>query len=120
MNDIADSRYDGMVERTKNRPLVNNEVSKKEAYCLAAALSLFAFILVCMLNHRTIYLSFAALFLAATYPLTKRFFAMPQAYLGVAFGMGIPMAFMALTNNIPQCGLGVVSSKYFLGYRLRY
>jgi 4-hydroxybenzoate polyprenyltransferase len=113
MNDIADSRFDGMVERTKNRPLVSNEVSKKEAYCLAAALSLFAFILVCMLNHKTIYLSFVALFLAATYPLTKRFFAMPQAYLGVAFGMGIPMAFAALTNNIPPVAWVLLAANIF-------
>ena len=113
MNDIADSRYDGMVERTKNRPLVKAEVSKKEAYWLAAALSLCAFILVCMLNKKTIYLSFAALFLAGTYPLTKRFFAMPQAYLGIAFGMGIPMAFAALTNHIPTVAWILLAANIF-------
>ena len=73
MNDIADSKYDGLVERTQHRPLVNNEVSKKEAYILAAALSLVAFGLVCTLNALTIKLSFLALILAASYPFTKRF-----------------------------------------------
>lgn len=101
MNDIADRHYDGHVERTQNRPLVTGEVSVKEAILLAAGLSLVAFSLVCFLNKMTILLSIAALFLAATYPLTKRFLAIPQAYLGITFGFSIPMAFAALTNQIP-------------------
>jgi 4-hydroxybenzoate polyprenyltransferase len=101
MNDIADSQYDGLVERTQHRPIPNNEVSKKEAYVLAAMLSLAAFGLVNLLNMLTVKLSVLALFLAITYPLTKRFFVMPQAYLGIAFGFGIPMAFAAISNNIP-------------------
>jgi 4-hydroxybenzoate polyprenyltransferase len=101
MNDIADSQYDGLVERTKNRPLPNKEVTKKEAYYLALGLSVVAFGLVCLLNTLTIQLSVLALFLALTYPLTKRFFVMPQAYLGVAFGFGIPMAFAAIGNHVP-------------------
>ena len=100
MNDIADSKYDGLVERTKNRPLATNEVSKKEAYLLAGGLSLVAFGFVCVLNVLTIKLSVLALFLAASYPLTKRFLAIPQAYLGIAFGFGIPMAFAAINGQI--------------------
>ncbi|MEQ1598524.1 MAG: 4-hydroxybenzoate octaprenyltransferase [Methylotenera sp.] len=101
MNDIADRKYDGQVERTKNRPLATGEVSVKEAYLLAAGLSLAAFGLVLLFNKTTILLSFAALFLAATYPFTKRFLAIPQAYLGVAFGFAIPMAFAAVNEFIP-------------------
>ena len=101
MNDIADRKFDGLVERTKNRPLATGEVSVKEAYLLAAGLSLLAFLLVLQLNQTTVFLSFAALFLAATYPFTKRFLAIPQAYLGIAFGFGIPMAFAAVENHIP-------------------
>lgn len=101
VNDIADSQYDGLVERTQYRPLPNKEVTKREAYLLALVLSLMAFALVCLLNTLTIKLSLLALFLAITYPLTKRFFVMPQAYLGVAFGFGIPMAFAAVTNAVP-------------------
>lgn len=101
MNDIADSQYDGLVERTQYRPIPNGEVSKKEAYVLAVMLSLVAFGLVNLLNMLTVKLSVLALFLAITYPLTKRFFVMPQAYLGIAFGFGIPMAFAAISNNIP-------------------
>lgn len=100
MNDIADMQYDGLVERTKNRPLANNEVNKKEAYILAAVLSLIAFGLVCFLNKLTIQLSVLALLLAASYPFTKRFLAIPQAYLGIAFGFGIPMAFAATMGYI--------------------
>ncbi len=101
MNDIADRKYDGLVERTKNRPLATGEVNVNEAYLLAAGLALAAFCLVVLFNQKTILLSFAALFLAATYPLTKRFLAIPQAYLGVAFGFGIPMAFAAVNDYIP-------------------
>jgi len=101
MNDIADHKFDGYVERTQYRPLPNKEATKKEAYLLAAALSLLAFGLVNLLNLLTVQLSVLALFLAITYPLTKRFFAMPQAYLGIAFGFGIPMAFAAINNAVP-------------------
>ena len=101
MNDVADHKFDGYVERTQYRPLPNKEASRKEAYLLAAALSLLAFALVNLLNLLTVQLSFLALFLAITYPLTKRFFAMPQAYLGIAFGFGIPMAFAAINNEVP-------------------
>lgn len=102
MNDLADRDFDGKVERTRGRPLATGEVSVKEALVLALLLALLAFVFVCFLNRLTILLSFAALFLAASYPFTKRFFAMPQAYLGVAFGFGIPMAYAALTGAIPE------------------
>ena len=102
LNDIADSKYDGQVERTKNRPLATGELNVKEAYLLAGGLCILAFTLVLQLNQKTVFLSFAALFLAATYPFTKRFLAIPQAYLGVAFGFGIPMAFAAVNNLIPS------------------
>ncbi len=101
MNDLADRDFDGHVERTNKRPLATGEVSVKEALALAAVLSLLAFGFVLFLNKLTIMLSFAALFLAATYPFTKRFLAIPQAYLGIAFGFGIPMAFAAITDQVP-------------------
>jgi 4-hydroxybenzoate polyprenyltransferase len=101
MNDIADRKYDGQVERTKNRPLATGEVQVKEAYLLTMGLVVMAFALVLLFNKTTIFLSFAALFLALTYPLTKRFLAIPQAYLGIAFGFGIPMAFAAVNDQIP-------------------
>jgi 4-hydroxybenzoate polyprenyltransferase len=113
MNDIADSPFDGHVERTKNRPIVNGEVSAKEALYLASSLSLSAFILVCFLNKMTILLSIAALFLAITYPLTKRFLAIPQAYLGLSFGFGIPMAFAAVNNAIPDIAWWLLLANMF-------
>ncbi len=101
VNDYADREFDPHVERTKNRPLAMRAVSTKEALLLAAGLSLVAFLLIQPLNRLTIELSFVALFLAASYPFTKRFFAMPQAYLGIAFSFGIPMAFAAQTGEVP-------------------
>lgn len=102
LNDIADSRFDAYVERTQHRPLAKHEISKKEAYLLAAVLALVAFGFVCTLNSFTIKLSFVALLLAATYPYTKRFLTIPQAYLGIAFSFGIPMAFAAIMNDLPS------------------
>ena len=113
MNDIADSEYDGLVERTQYRPLVNNEVSKKEAYILAIGLSLVAFALVCMLNTLTIKLSVVAMLLAASYPFTKRFLSIPQAYLGIAFGWSIPMAFSAILGNIPAIAWVLLMANIF-------
>lgn len=101
MNDVADRNFDGHVARTNQRPLVSGEVSVKEALVLVVILSLIAFSFVLVLNRLTILLSIPALFLAASYPLTKRFFALPQAYLGVAFGFGIPMAFSAIQGLVP-------------------
>ena len=101
MNDVADRNFDGHVARTNQRPLVAGEVSVKEALVLAAILSLIAFGFVLVLNPLTILLSIPALFLAVSYPLTKRFFALPQAYLGIAFGFGIPMAFAAVQGVVP-------------------
>ncbi len=102
INDYADRKIDPHVERTKNRPMAAGKVSSKEALLLAAGLSLIAFILILPLNLLTIVLSVPALFLAASYPFTKRFFAMPQAYLGIAFSFGIPMAFAAQTDSLPS------------------
>ncbi|AKH37006.1 MULTISPECIES: 4-hydroxybenzoate octaprenyltransferase [Nitrosomonas] len=101
INDFADRRIDPHVERTKNRPLAAGIVTPKEAVLLAAGLSFCAFLLVLPLNQLTWLLSVGALFLAGTYPFTKRFFAMPQAYLGIAFSFGIPMAFAAQTGELP-------------------
>ncbi|PTQ76977.1 4-hydroxybenzoate polyprenyltransferase [Nitrosomonas oligotropha] len=101
INDYADRKIDPHVERTKNRPMAAGRVSSKEALLLAAGLSICAFLLILPLNQLTILLSVPALFLAASYPFTKRFFAMPQAYLGIAFSFGIPMAFAAQTDSLP-------------------
>lgn len=101
INDYADRHIDKHVKRTCERPLTSGKVSEREALWLAAGLAVLAFLLVLPLNLLTIALSIPAVFLAASYPFTKRFFAIPQAYLGIAFGFGIPMAFAALTNHVP-------------------
>ena len=97
-NDMLDRKFDSFVTRTKLRPLANRSIPVKNAFFLLITLLLGAFICVLFLNENAFYFSLVALFLALTYPLTKRFFVMPQAYLGLSFGMGIPMAFVA--NNI--------------------
>ena len=101
INDYADRDFDPHVARTRERPLAAGKVSPKEALLLAAGLSVLAFLLILPLGKFVIGLSFVALFLAASYPFTKRFFAVPQAYLGIAFGFGIPMTYAALWGEIP-------------------
>ena len=101
INDYADRNIDGHVERTRNRPLATGMVSTREALLLALGLSVLAFLLLLPLNGLVIWLSVPALFLAASYPFTKRFLAIPQAYLGIAFGFGIPMGFAAILGEVP-------------------
>lgn len=101
INDYFDRDFDRHVARTQSRVLTTGLIKPKEALLVAAFLALLAFFLVLMLNALTIKLSFIALVLAATYPLMKRLFGVPQAYLGIAFGFGIPMAFAAITNSVP-------------------
>jgi 4-hydroxybenzoate polyprenyltransferase len=113
LNDIADRNFDSLVERTQHRPFAKGEITVKEAYGLAVVLALLAFVLVCFLNAKTITLSFVALFLAATYPYTKRFIAIPQAYLGIAFGFGIPMAFAAIVNDLPNIAWWLLLANVF-------
>jgi 4-hydroxybenzoate polyprenyltransferase len=101
INDYADRDFDVHVARTQHRPLAARELSAKEALILAAVLAAIAFVLILPLDPLVIALSFPALFLAVTYPFTKRFLAIPQAYLGIAFGFGIPMAFAAHQSATP-------------------
>lgn len=101
INDYADRHIDKHVARTKNRPLTSGKVSERETLWLAAGLAFSALILILPLNKLTFLLSIPAVLLAASYPFTKRFFAIPQAYLGIAFGFGIPMAFAATLGSVP-------------------
>jgi 4-hydroxybenzoate polyprenyltransferase len=113
INDFADRDFDPHVERTKNRPLAAGLVSKKEALALFAVLVLLSFLLILRLNTLTLKLSVAAVFLAASYPFTKRFFAIPQAYLGIAFGFGIPMGFAAQTGSVPAVAWAMLAANVF-------
>ena len=101
INDFADRKIDGKVKRTKNRPLATGKISPKEALMVFAVLSLIAFILVLQLNLATILLSTVALLLAATYPFMKRYHSLPQVHLGAAFAWSVPMAFTAVTGEMP-------------------
>jgi 4-hydroxybenzoate polyprenyltransferase len=101
INDYADQDFDRHVLRTKDRPITSGKISGKEALLLAAILALIAFLLIQPLNDLTKKLSFFALAVAILYPFTKRFFAIPQAVLGIAFGFGIPMAYAAVLGFIP-------------------
>lgn len=101
INDYADRDIDKHVKRTQDRPITCGKVEPDEALRLAATLTFLALLLILPLNALTIQLSIPAVFLAASYPFTKRFLAIPQAYLGIAFGFGIPMAFAAEQSTVP-------------------
>jgi 4-hydroxybenzoate polyprenyltransferase len=101
INDYADRWLDPQVERTRGRPLATGAVSGREALLVFALLMIAAFALVLTLNPLTVYLSIVGLFLAASYPYLKRYTYLPQVYLGLAFGWGIPMAFAAVQGTVP-------------------
>jgi 4-hydroxybenzoate polyprenyltransferase len=113
VNDWADRRYDAQVERTRDRPLAAGVIRPWEALVLAAVLAMVAFALVMKLNMLAIKYSFAALVIAGVYPFMKRFFWMPQAWLGLAFGFGIPMAFAAVQGNVPSLAWVLVVANVF-------
>ena len=113
VNDYIDRDIDPHVARTQNRPLAIGLVSKEEALALATTLALLAFLLILPLNRLTLMLSVVALLLAATYPFTKRFFVLPQAYLGIAFGMGIPMAYAAQMGQLPPITWALLIANIF-------
>jgi len=89
------------VERTKQRPLATGSVSGREALAVFAVLMLVAFALVLTMNRLTVYLSIVGVLLAASYPYLKRYTYLPQVYLGMAFGWGIPMGFAAIQGTVP-------------------
>jgi 4-hydroxybenzoate polyprenyltransferase len=122
VNDFADRDFDPHVARTRERPLAARRVSTREALLLAGGLALVAFVLVLQLNALTVALSFAALFLAVSYPFTKRFFSIPQAYLGIAFGFGIPMGYAAVLGTVPPEGwwLLLANIVWTIGYDTEY
>ncbi len=101
MNDFADREFDPHVRRTADRPLAKQSVSPAEALGLFAVLALLALALVIPLNRATQVLALIGGVLAVTYPFLKRFFSLPQAYLGAAFGWSVPMAFAAQTGSVP-------------------
>lgn len=113
INDYADRDIDKHVKRTQLRPVTSGQVSPHEALWLAAALCFSAFLLILPLNTLTIMLSVPAVLLAGSYPYTKRFLAIPQAYLGIAFGFGIPMAFAAIQGSVPAIAWWLVLANIF-------
>jgi len=114
INDIADRKFDPLVERTKLRPIAAGDVSVREALILFAVLVLCSFVLILPFQSWSIVgWSVVALFLAASYPFTKRFFAVPQAYLGVAFGFGIPMAYVVNLEMVPVVGWVLLVANVF-------
>jgi 4-hydroxybenzoate polyprenyltransferase len=116
INDYADRSFDAHVERTRGRPLAAGEIRPAEALALAAVLAAGAFALVLHLNRLAITLSFLALAITVIYPFTKRFFALPQFFLGIAFGFGIPMAYAAIQDRLPlECWL-LFAANFFYAF----
>jgi 4-hydroxybenzoate polyprenyltransferase len=110
INDFADRRVDGYVQRTAQRPLATGAVGSREALVLFVALCALAFVLVLFTNRLTILLAFVAVALAATYPFMKRYTHLPQVVLGAAFGWSVPMAFAAQTGEVPRAAWLVFSA----------
>jgi 4-hydroxybenzoate polyprenyltransferase len=122
VNDVADRDFDRHVKRTAGRPVTRGAVSVKEALLLGAALALAAFALVLTTQRAAVLWSFAALAVAIIYPYAKRYVAMPQAVLGVAFSFGIPMAFAAVQGQVPALAWVLLLGNLFwvLAYDTEY
>jgi 4-hydroxybenzoate polyprenyltransferase len=122
LNDVADRDFDKHVKRTAERPVTSGRIGVKEALLLGAVLALLAFGLVLTLRTETIAWSFAAMAVAIAYPFAKRYVSMPQAVLGVAFSFGIPMAFAAVTGQVPWQAWALLVGNLFwvLAYDTEY
>jgi 4-hydroxybenzoate polyprenyltransferase len=121
-NDWADRRFDPHVKRTAARPLAAGEIPAWEALAVAATLAFCAFLLVLATNTTTILMSLPAIAIAVFYPFTKRFFALPQAFLGLAFSFGIPMAFASVYDFVPPLAwwLLVLNAFWVMAYDTEY
>jgi 4-hydroxybenzoate polyprenyltransferase len=122
INDVADREFDKHVKRTAGRPVTTGAVSVREALLVGAALALLALALVLTTNTLTVGMSGAALVITLAYPYAKRYVSMPQAVLGVAFGMGIPMAFAAVRGDVPPLAWVLMLGNLFwvLAYDTEY
>jgi 4-hydroxybenzoate polyprenyltransferase len=113
INDYADRDFDRHVKRTAERPLTSGRIKGWEAVMIAVVLAILSFLLILPLNTLTKQLSVVAVIVAGSYPYFKRFFAIPQAYLGIAFGFGIPMAFAAVQNQVPAVAWWLLAANVF-------
>jgi 4-hydroxybenzoate polyprenyltransferase len=113
INDYADRDIDKHVKRTAERPLTSGKIAPWEALMVALVLALISFMLILPLNTLTKELSVAAVLIAGSYPYFKRFFAIPQAYLGIAFGFGIPMGFAAVQGTVPPAAWWLLIANIF-------
>jgi 4-hydroxybenzoate polyprenyltransferase len=122
VNDVADREFDRHVARTKQRVITAGLVSPREGLAVGVVLTLMAGVLVLPLNRLTWAMSVAAVLIAATYPFFKRFFAIPQAYLGVAFSFGIPMAFAAMQGELPWTAWALLAANllWVIAYDTEY
>ena len=101
INDLADMKIDPLVDRTKNRPLAKGSLSKNEALLLFIFLIFIGFCLVLLLNRLSLYIAIFGAIITIFYPFSKRFFPAPQLFLGIAFSLGVPIAFVSQTNSMP-------------------
>lgn len=122
INDYADRDFDRYVKRTKDRPVTSGQIAPWEALMVAAILSFVAFLMILQLNALTLKLSIVALIFAGTYPWFKRFFSIPQAYLGLAFGFCYPMTFAAIQGYVPMTAwyLMIGNAFWTLAYDTQY
>ena len=113
VNDVADRAFDANVKRTTDRVVANGQVTPAEALLVALVLTLAAALLLIPLNLLSFALAVVGVMVASSYPLFKRFFPLPQAYLAIAFSFGIPMAFAAALDRITPVGWWLFAANLF-------
>ena len=113
INDYFDRDIDGKVERTKDRPLITGEIKPKEALLLFIVLLMLSASLLIWTNKLTVIVALLGAGLTILYPLTKRFFQIPQVFLGLAFSWGVLMASAAELNQITISSVIIFSACFF-------
>jgi 4-hydroxybenzoate polyprenyltransferase len=113
INDVADRRFDAHVKRTAQRVVATGQVGASEALAVAAVLAAAAALTLVWLNDAARLAALVGLAVAACYPFFKRFFALPQAVLGIAFSFGIPMAFCAVQGRLPVTAVWMLAANFF-------
>ena len=121
-NDIVDRELDARVARTANRPLPAGTVSVKQAWMFVGAQALVGLVVLVQFPLLAIAVGLGSLLLVAAYPFMKRITWWPQAWLGLTFNWGIPVAYIAATGRIdlPVLALYAAAVCWTLGYDTIY
>jgi 4-hydroxybenzoate polyprenyltransferase len=121
-NDLVDRDIDGLVERTRSRPIPSGQVTVVQAAAFMAAQALVGLLVLIQFNRFTVMCGFASLAVVVIYPFMKRITYWPQIVLGLAFSWGALMGWPATFARLdwPAIVLYAGSISWVIGYDTIY